>query len=208
MHSFKIIALNLLLGNEPSPIPKSNQCHFCFAVAADPELHFFPDGNAVDAEAQVVKGDPAIRIDDSLVAITEDIVGRLKGRLDNKGTEEVPLFFDGSCESKRRDFPGGRVNPLESVLVDLPIKNLPGLFDLCDSFPATGADQMILHPPIGSLHFSLGRRAQGIGHLDVQILQDFSPLDDGVFLFDVGLLPKGVSLLDEPEDRMIVDVIF
>ena len=107
MHFFKILALNLLLIDKPSPIPESNERHFGFEIKTDPQFDLFPDWNAMDAEAQAVEGNSAIGINDSLVTITEDVIDCLKGRLDDEGTEKVFLFLGGPCKSKRRDFSGG-----------------------------------------------------------------------------------------------------
>lgn len=99
------------------------------------------------------------------------------------------------------------MNAFVSVLIDFPIQDFPGLVDRFDSVPYARSDQMILNPAVRSFYLSLGGRTQGIDDFNTQILQNFLPLNDGIFFFDVSLLPDGVSSFDKSEDRMVINVI-
>ena len=200
MHYFKIFGFHLLLTNEPAPISETNECHFGFEIETDTELDLFVEGDAVNAEAQIAERDLPIRIDLSFETITEDVIeGQI--RLGNdKGSEEASFFRQGFFESGVGDFLRGRVDSLEAVLIELPVQNLSGLFYFCDPFPNTGSHKMILEPAIRPLHFPLGGRRQGVNHFDPQVFQNFLPLNNGVFLFEVRPGPDRVSLFDVFED--------
>ena len=99
------------------------------------------------------------------------------------------------------------MNPLVTVLMNFRVENLPSLIYFCDAVPNTGSYQMILNPSVRSFDLSLGGRTQGIDDLDVQIPQNFLPLNDGVPFFSVSLLPDGVSSFDKPEDRVVIHVV-
>jgi hypothetical protein len=110
-------------------------------------------------------------------------------------------------EPQIRDFLGGGVNLLMVISVEFMIKNPLGLFDFFDLFTDTGANEPVLEPTIGSLHFALGLRRKGIGDLHIAILKDLLPLRGGLVGQEVVFIPEGVSCTDKSEDGVRIDII-
>ncbi len=70
-----------------------------------------------------------------------------------------------------------------------------------------GPHDAILEPPIGSLNLPFGLGGEGIYHLDAKVLQNLLPLGVCFIGFYIMLSPHGVSLLNEAEYGMIIDII-
>lgn len=176
-------------------------------MTTDPEFYLFSYGDAMNREAQGVKGDSAVGIDRSLEPETKDIIEGLIGFGNNKGPEECSFLLKRALESRMRDLLSGGVNPLEAVLIEFPAQHLPRLLDRGDPVPHTRSDQVVLNPAVWSLDLTLGCRTQRIANLDAQIRQHFLPLHDGIFFLRMRLLPDGISFLDKSEDRVVIDVV-
>jgi hypothetical protein len=110
-------------------------------------------------------------------------------------------------ESQIGDFLGGGVELLVVISVEFMIKNPLGLFDFFDLFSDTGTDESVLEPTIGSFHFALGLRREGIGDLHIAILKDLFPLRCGLIGQEVVFIPEGVSSADKSEDGVRVDIV-
>ena len=166
MHFLEILGFDLLLSHELFLIPESNEGQPGFKVETDPQFHFFTNRNTRNAELQCVPGDLSIRVHRPFESVTENIIKGLIRSGDFKSPKQASVFLKSLVIAKDRDFSGSGVNPFVVVLMKLFIEHLPTLIDACDSLPDTRPYQVILQPLVGSLHFSLGGRTQGINHLD------------------------------------------
>jgi hypothetical protein len=93
------------------------------------------------------------------------------------------------------------------ISVEFEVKNPLGLINFGDIVSDTGADESILEPTIGSFHFALGLRREGIGDFHIAVLQDLFPLRGG-FIGEEGVFsPERIPSLDESEDAMGVHII-
>mgnify|MGYP001592490837 FL=1 len=76
----------------------------CFEIETDSEFDFFPDGNTMNAEAQIVEGDSAVGIDGSFEPVTEDIIKCQIRFWNDKGSEETSFFLKGFFKMQRGGF--------------------------------------------------------------------------------------------------------
>jgi hypothetical protein len=99
------------------------------------------------------------------------------------------------------------VNLLVVISVEFEVKNPLGLIDFGDIVSDTGADESILEPTIGPLHFALGLRRKRISDFHIAILQDLLSLGVGFIGEEVVFSPERIPSLDESEDAVRVHII-
>ena len=71
------------------------------------------------------------------------------------------------------------MNLLVVISMEFLVQDHLGMVNISDIFSDTGSDQMVLEPAIGSLNFTSGLRREGMGDLDITVLQDLFPLRGG-----------------------------
>jgi hypothetical protein len=103
-------------------------------------------------------------------------------------------------ESQAGYFTGGGVDLVVIVAVKFIMQDAAYILQRSQFFEGTSADDAILEPAVGALHFALGLRRESIGDIHLEQTQDLSPLRVDIVSL-VGIpAPGGVTVLDETEN--------
>lgn len=204
--NFKVIGFDPVFTDESILEPATDQRETGGCVGANAQVDLAARG-CRDREIEGVQGDFTIGVDGAGITQTEDVFRFLEGFFDAEGVKEAMIFLEGSLQADNGEFTGSAVDALGVVGVDFLVKDFSSFTNFCDSFSRANAHQMVLQPPIGTFDLALGLGRKRVSHINAQIGEHRLPLHGCGRFGLLGLLPHGVAPFDEPENRMIIDVV-